>query len=100
VAALLSLDGAVLLLWALVSPFRLSIAEQGQIVSKMGPKLIPIPTSSIHKQREENRLIVPELERCESEYSLAFQLAFIISKGLLMVCDGLLELEGWDGLVE
>lgn len=33
VAALLAVDGAVLLGWALVSPFRMAISEQGQFVS-------------------------------------------------------------------
>ncbi|CAK5086886.1 unnamed protein product [Meloidogyne enterolobii] len=33
VACLLAMDGAVLLLWALISPFRLSLAERGQFVS-------------------------------------------------------------------
>uniref|UniRef100_A0A914KP27 G-protein coupled receptors family 3 profile domain-containing protein n=1 Tax=Meloidogyne incognita TaxID=6306 RepID=A0A914KP27_MELIC len=66
VACLLAMDGAVLLLWALISPFRLSLAERGQF-------------------REENMLIIPELEHCESSHSVVFQLVFAITKGLLML---------------
>uniref|UniRef100_A0A1I8BCH0 G_PROTEIN_RECEP_F3_4 domain-containing protein n=1 Tax=Meloidogyne hapla TaxID=6305 RepID=A0A1I8BCH0_MELHA len=66
VACLLAMDGAVLLLWALISPFRLALAERGQF-------------------REENRLIIPELEHCESSHSVVFQLVFAITKGLLML---------------
>lgn len=30
-------------------------------------------------------MVIPELERCQSEYSIVFQLMFYVIKGLLMV---------------
>uniref|UniRef100_A0A914H3R8 G-protein coupled receptors family 3 profile domain-containing protein n=1 Tax=Globodera rostochiensis TaxID=31243 RepID=A0A914H3R8_GLORO len=66
VAALLAVDGAVLLSWTLVSPFRMAISEQGQFLEK-------------------NWLIVPEFERCESAHSLTFQMVFFLFKGMLML---------------
>uniref|UniRef100_A0A915N9I1 G-protein coupled receptors family 3 profile domain-containing protein n=2 Tax=Meloidogyne TaxID=189290 RepID=A0A915N9I1_MELJA len=35
--------------------------------------------------REENMLVIPELEHCESSHSVVFQLLFAITKGLLML---------------
>ncbi|KAL3112844.1 hypothetical protein niasHT_019170 [Heterodera trifolii] len=66
VAALLAVDGTVLLGWALVSPFRMAISEQGQFLEK-------------------NLLIVPEFERCQSDHSLPFQVVFFLFKGMLML---------------
>uniref|UniRef100_A0A183CNZ2 G_PROTEIN_RECEP_F3_4 domain-containing protein n=1 Tax=Globodera pallida TaxID=36090 RepID=A0A183CNZ2_GLOPA len=68
VAALLAVDGAVLLSWTLVSPFRMAISEQGKFLEK-------------------NWLIVPEFERCESAHSLTFQVVFFLFKGMLMVVE-------------
>uniref|UniRef100_A0A915P143 G-protein coupled receptors family 3 profile domain-containing protein n=1 Tax=Meloidogyne floridensis TaxID=298350 RepID=A0A915P143_9BILA len=82
VACLLAMDGAVLLLWALISPFRLSLAERGQFGIHF---CLRQARSQGEGKREENMLVIPELEHCESSHSVVFQLLFAITKGLLML---------------
>lgn len=36
-------------------------------------------------QRIKNQLIVPQLERCQSNHTIVFQVVFYLTKGLLMV---------------
>ncbi|KAI1725006.1 Gamma-aminobutyric acid type B receptor subunit 2 [Ditylenchus destructor] len=60
------IDAIILFLWAIISPFQFSVTEHETI-------------------RSHNSLIVPELERCKSDYSVVFQVVFYIFKGMLML---------------
>uniref|UniRef100_A0A914DKM6 Gamma-aminobutyric acid type B receptor subunit 2 n=1 Tax=Acrobeloides nanus TaxID=290746 RepID=A0A914DKM6_9BILA len=66
VALLLGIDAFILCLWAIISPFRFTVTV----------------TETIHSK---NILIVPELERCQSDYSIYFQVVFYVIKGMLMI---------------
>ncbi|KAI6216076.1 hypothetical protein M3Y94_00460800 [Aphelenchoides besseyi] len=66
VALILLIDGVILGVWAFVSPFRFQVTEHEPI-------------------RHKNQLIIPELERCHSHYSIFFQVMFYIIKGMLMI---------------
>ncbi|KAI1715550.1 7 transmembrane sweet-taste receptor of 3 GCPR domain-containing protein [Ditylenchus destructor] len=66
VATIMLIDAIILFLWAIISPFQFSVTEHETI-------------------RSHNSLIVPELERCKSDYSVVFQVVFYIFKGMLML---------------
>uniref|UniRef100_A0AC34QA04 G-protein coupled receptors family 3 profile domain-containing protein n=1 Tax=Panagrolaimus sp. JU765 TaxID=591449 RepID=A0AC34QA04_9BILA len=66
VALIMTVDAIILCLWAFISPFRFSISDHETLQSK-------------------NVLIIPELERCQSDYSIYFQVVFYVIKGMLMI---------------
>ncbi|KHJ92802.1 7 transmembrane receptor [Oesophagostomum dentatum] len=65
-AGLLFVDVLVLTLWALISPFRMSIMELPQI-------------------HFDDKVVVPEIEKCHSRYSAVFQAILYAIKGVLMI---------------
>ncbi|KAI6177897.1 Gamma aminobutyric acid type b receptor subunit 2 [Aphelenchoides bicaudatus] len=66
VALLLLIDGIILGAWSLISPFQFQVTEHEAV-------------------RVKNQLIIPRLEKCQSNYSIFFQVIFYIIKGMLMI---------------
>ncbi|CAD5225565.1 unnamed protein product [Bursaphelenchus xylophilus] len=66
VALLLFIDGLILGAWSIISPFRFKITEHEPV-------------------RVKNQLVIPELERCQSDYAFLFQGIFYVIKGMLMI---------------
>uniref|UniRef100_A0A0K0ES72 Gamma-aminobutyric acid type B receptor subunit 2 n=1 Tax=Strongyloides stercoralis TaxID=6248 RepID=A0A0K0ES72_STRER len=66
VACILAVDIVILGIWAFLSPFSFKIIDQPKILSN-------------------NLAIIPELEVCQSDNSLIFQLLLYGIKGLLMI---------------
>uniref|UniRef100_A0AC34EZB1 G-protein coupled receptors family 3 profile domain-containing protein n=1 Tax=Panagrolaimus sp. ES5 TaxID=591445 RepID=A0AC34EZB1_9BILA len=66
VALIMAIDAVILGLWAVISPFKYSITDHEAFVSK-------------------NYLVIPQLERCQSDYSIFFQVVFYVIKGMLMI---------------
>uniref|UniRef100_A0A1I7WEX2 G_PROTEIN_RECEP_F3_4 domain-containing protein n=1 Tax=Heterorhabditis bacteriophora TaxID=37862 RepID=A0A1I7WEX2_HETBA len=65
-AGLLLVDVVVLSLWAVISPFTLSITQLPQI-------------------HFDNKVIIPEVEKCQSSHSVVFQAILYAIKGILMI---------------
>ncbi|WKY03721.1 hypothetical protein Q1695_005018 [Nippostrongylus brasiliensis] len=65
-AGLLFVDVLVLTLWALLSPFRMSVMELPQLHS-------------------DDKVVVPEIEKCQSNHSAVFQAVLYAIKGILMI---------------
>ncbi|KIH54986.1 7 transmembrane receptor [Ancylostoma duodenale] len=65
-AGLLFVDVLVLTLWAVISPFRMSVMELPQI-------------------HFDDKVVVPEIEKCQSNHSAVFQAILYAIKGILMV---------------
>ncbi|KAK6018483.1 7 transmembrane receptor, partial [Ostertagia ostertagi] len=66
-AGLLFVDILVLTLWAVISPFRMSVMELPQL-------------------HFDDRVVIPEIEKCESNHSAVFQAVLYATKGILMQC--------------
>ncbi|KIH53015.1 7 transmembrane receptor [Ancylostoma duodenale] len=65
-AGLLFVDVLVLTLWAVISPFRMSVMELPQI-------------------HFDDKVVVPEIEKCQSNHSAVFQAILYAIKGILMI---------------
>ncbi|PIO61453.1 7 transmembrane receptor, partial [Teladorsagia circumcincta] len=65
-AGLLFVDILVLTLWAVISPFRMSVMELPQL-------------------HFDDRVVIPEIEKCESNHSAVFQAVLYATKGILMI---------------
>ncbi|KAK6750343.1 hypothetical protein RB195_002364 [Necator americanus] len=65
-AGLLFVDVLVLTLWAVISPFRMSVMELPQI-------------------HIDDKVVVPEIEKCQSSHSAVFQAILYAIKGILMI---------------
>lgn len=65
-AGLLFVDVMVLSLWAVVSPFRMSVMELPQL-------------------NFDDRVVIPEIEKCKSNHSAVFQAILYAIKGILMI---------------
>ncbi|PIO59864.1 hypothetical protein TELCIR_18659 [Teladorsagia circumcincta] len=67
-AGLLFVDILVLTLWAVISPFRMSVMELPQL-------------------HFDDRVVIPEIEKCESNHSAVFQAVLYATKGILMIIE-------------
>nr|CDJ98154.1 Extracellular ligand-binding receptor and GPCR domain containing protein [Haemonchus contortus] len=65
-AGLLFVDILVLTLWAVISPFRMSVMELPQL-------------------HFDDKVVIPEIEKCQSNHSAVFQAVLYAIKGVLMI---------------